>query len=174
MARGPFSQFPDALDPALSLVPYHGDLGLDTGTPQSVYELDKKGLHTYPSADPKRLGPVARIKLTPGQTVRLPDGDGSIRFDGVQRWVKLQVSHQPGKGWALGGVLLGIVGLMASLFIRPRRIWVRAAARDGRTVVELAGLDRSSGGDLADEVDELHRAVLRTVDERETQESTPS
>jgi hypothetical protein len=41
-------------------------------------------------------------------------------------------------------------------------------------VVELAGLDRSSGGDLADEVDELHRAVLRTVDERETQESTPS
>jgi cytochrome c biogenesis protein len=63
---------------------------------------------------------------------------------------------------------------MASLFIRARRIWVRAAARDGRTVVELAGLDRSSGGDLADEVDELHRAVLRTVDERETQESTPS
>ena len=29
MARGPYSQFPDALDPALSLVPYHGDLGLE-------------------------------------------------------------------------------------------------------------------------------------------------
>jgi cytochrome c biogenesis protein len=91
--------------------------------------------------------------------VRLPDGSGSIRFDGVDRWVKLQVSNSPGKGIALGGVLLGIVGLMGSLFIRPRRTWVRVRRRDGRTVVELAGLDRSSGGDLAGEVDELERLL---------------
>ena len=44
MQRGPFSQFPDSLDPALSLIPYHGDLGLDDGKPQSVYELDKSRL----------------------------------------------------------------------------------------------------------------------------------
>ena len=52
---------------------------------------------------------------------------------------------------------------MGSLFIRPRRVWVRVAGRrpedGGRTVVEVAGLDRSSGGDLADEVDELERLV---------------
>jgi cytochrome c biogenesis protein len=158
MQRGPFSQFPDALDPVLSLVPYHGDLGLDAGTPQSVYSLDKSRLETFPNADPK-LGPTARLKLAVGQTVRLPDGSGSIRFDGVDRWVKLQVSNSPGKGIALGGVLLGIVGLMGSLFIRPRRTWVRVRRRDGRTVVELAGLDRSSGGDLAGEVDELERLL---------------
>jgi cytochrome c biogenesis protein len=158
MDRGPFSQFPDALDPVLSLVPYHGDLGLDSGTPQSVYSLDKAGLRTFASADPG-LGPTARLKLTEGQTVTLPGGRGSIRFDGVQRWVKLQVSNSPGKGLALGGVLLGIVGLMGSLFIRPRRAWVRVTRSDGRTVVELAGLDRSSGGDLAGEVDELERLV---------------
>jgi cytochrome c biogenesis protein len=100
--------------------------------------------------------------------VRLPDGLGSIRFDGVKRWVKLQVSHSPGKGIALGGVLLGIVGLMGSLFIRPRRAWVRVTRTTddtgrGRTVVELAGLDRSSGGDLTGEVDELERSI-RTSD----------
>jgi cytochrome c biogenesis protein len=170
MQRGPFSQFPDALDPALSLIPYHGDLGLDSGKPQSVYELDKAGLKTYGNTDPK-LGPVKRIKLTPGQTVKLPDGNGSIRFDGVQRWVKLQVSHSPGKGIALAGVLLGILGLMGSLFIRPRRVWLRVSRDEdgddggegaGRTVVELAGLDRSSGGDLAAEVDELQRLVQHT------------
>ena len=63
-------------------------------------------------------------------------------------------------------MLLGIVGLMGSLFIRPRRAWVRVS-RDGsgRTVVELAGLDRSSGGDLAGEVDELERSI-RTSDAR--------
>jgi cytochrome c biogenesis protein len=161
MQRGPFSQFPDALDPALVLTPYHGDLGLDSGRPQSVYGLDKTKLSAFPNSD-RRLGPEKRVKLSVGQTATLPDGQGTIRFDGVQRWVKLQVSHSPGKGIALGGVLLGIVGLMGSLFIRPRRAWVRVRRADddpGRTVVELGGLDRSSGGDLADEVDELARLV---------------
>jgi cytochrome c biogenesis protein len=161
--RGPFSQFPDALDPVLSLVPYHGDLGLDDGSPQSVYALDKSGLKPFASDD-AALGAQKRLKLTLGQTATLPDGMGSIRFDGVQRFVKLQVSHSPGKGIALGGVLLAILGLMGSLFIRPRRAWVRVtrAGEEGsgrRTVVEVAGLDRSSGGDLADEVDEIERLV---------------
>ena len=174
MKQGPFSQFPDALDPVLSLTPYHGDLGLDSGTSQSVYSLDKSKLKSFPSSDPERLGPNARIKLSPGQTVQLPDNLGSIRFDGVHRWVKLQVSHSPGKGIALGGVLLGIVGLMGSLFIRPRRAWVRVS-RDGsgRTVVELAGLDRSSGGDLAGEVDELERSI-RTSDPAPEHEESPA
>jgi len=169
MARGPFSQFPDDLDPVLSLVPYHGDLGLDGGRSQSVYTLDKSRLSTYRNAD-KALGPVKRIKLSVGQTVRLPHGDGSIRFDGVRRWVKLQVSHSPGKDVALAGVLVGILGLMLSLFVRPRRAWVRVrqdgpgdggvgGPGGGRTVVELGGLDRSSGGDLSGEVDEIERLV---------------
>ena len=161
MERGPYSQFPDAIDPVLSLVPYHGDLGLDSGEGQSVYALDKSDLDTYPSADPS-LGKTARIKLSVGDTVQLPQGQGSIRFDGVDRWVKLQISDSPGKEIALGGVVLGILGLMASLFIRPRRAWVRvnrAAGTPGRSVVEVAGLDRTSGGDLADEIDELERLV---------------
>jgi cytochrome c biogenesis protein len=160
MDRGPFSQFPDALDPVLVLTPYHGDLGVDSGRPQSVYALDKSKLSTFPSSD-SSLGPDKRLKISVGQTVQLPDGQGSIRFDGVQQWVKLQVSHSPGKGIALGGVLMGILGLMGSLFIRPRRAWVRVrrASSGPGTVVELGGLDRSSGGDLADEVDELERLV---------------
>ncbi len=168
MARGPYSQFPDALDPVMSLTPYHGDLGLDSGKPQSVYSLDKSGLKAYPSDDPTRLGPDKRIKLALGQTVQLPDGQGSIRFDKVDRWVKLQVSDSPGKGVALAGVLLGILGLMGSLFIRPRRAWVRVTrTRDGRTVVELAGLDRSSGGDLTSEVDELESLVKNAPTQKE-------
>ena len=172
MNRGPYSQFPDTLDPVLSLVPWHGDLGLDNGKAQSVYNLDKTHLKPFPSKDPKKLGPIARIRLSPGQTVQLANGAGSIRFDGVKRWVKLQVSDSPGKGIALGGVLIGILGLMGSLFIRPRRAWVRVTRRDGRTVVEVAGLDRSSGGgsDLGDEIDDLTRLV---TGEPTTREETP-
>ncbi|MGN6578264.1 MAG: cytochrome c biogenesis protein ResB, partial [Nocardioides sp.] len=72
MARGPFSQFPDALDPVLSLVPYSGDLGLDDGSPQSVYELDKDGLEPFASKDASR-GANARVKLSPGDVVQLPN-----------------------------------------------------------------------------------------------------
>ena len=167
MARGPFSQFPDALDPVLSLVPYRGDLGLDDGRPQSVYQLDKDELRTFESSDAS-LGEAARLKLSPDDTVKLPAGAGSITFERVDRWVKLQVSDTPGKGLALLGVLLGILGLMGSLFVRPRRVWVRASRDpedERRTVVELAGLDRSSGGDLAGEIDELERR-LRPKEDR--------
>jgi cytochrome c biogenesis protein len=166
MQRGPFSQFPDALDPVLSLVPYHGDLGLDDGESQSVYQLDKSGLETFASDDAE-LGADRRIMLRRGETAQLPDGRGSISFDGVQRFVRMQVSNTPGERVALAGVLLGIVGLMGSLFVRPRRAWVRVRPAEDqpdpslprRTVVEVAGLDRSSGGDLAGEVDDLERLV---------------
>ena len=48
---------------------------------------------------------------------------------------------------------------MLSLFVRRRRVWVRATAGDdGRTLVEVAGLARTEaeGGEgLTDEVREL-------------------
>src|ERR671920_2042521 len=135
---------------------YSGDLGMDDGRPQSVYELDTSGLTRFERAS----GEPVRFDLEPGETQALPDGPGSIRFDGYRRWVKLQVSDTPGKGIALSGMVLGLVGLMGSLFVRRRRAWVRVSRRDGRTLVEVAGLDRSSASEgLADEV----RAVAAAV-----------
>ncbi len=84
-----------------------------------------------------------------------PDGLGSVSFDGMSRFVRLQVSETPGSHIALGGTVLALLGLLGSLFIRPRRIWVRARRRGDRTIVEVAGLDRSSGGDLSGELDEV-------------------
>jgi cytochrome c biogenesis protein len=161
MKRGPYSQFPDDLNPVLSLLGYHGDLGLDTGKPQSVYDLDKLHLTVFKKAN----GAADRIDLAVGQTNKLAGG-GSITFDHVDRWVKLQVSNSPGKDIALFGVLVAIVGLLGSLFIRPRRAWVRVSRRDGRTLVELAGLHRSSAGNLGDEIDELEK--LMKLDRKES------
>jgi cytochrome c biogenesis protein len=133
---------------------YHGDLGLDDGRPQSVYELDTDRMEKFTKAD----GSDFRLDLAPGQTVRLPDGLGTVRFNDVQRWVKLQVSHTPGKGIALGGIVAGLVGLMGSLFIRRRRVWVRVApgtagtgGAGGAAYVEVAGLDRSTVAEGLDE-----------------------
>ena len=152
----PYSAFPDALRPVVSLFGYSGDLGMDDGTPQSVYQLETDELTRFERAE----GNPVRFDLELGETQALPDGQGSIRFDGYRRWVKLQVSDTPGKGLALGGIVAGLVGLMGSLFVRRRRAWVRVTPQGDRTLVEVAGLDRSTAADgLQDEVRALAEAL---------------
>ncbi|HSA53652.1 MAG TPA: cytochrome c biogenesis protein ResB, partial [Yinghuangia sp.] len=57
---------------------------------------------------------------------------------------------------ALYSVIAAIAGLVLSLFVRRRRMWVRAVpGGDGRTVVEVAGLTRTEGGGLGQEVQSL-------------------
>jgi cytochrome c biogenesis protein len=47
------------------------------------------------------------------------------------------------------------------LYVRRRRVWIRATeGEDGSTVVELAGLQRSDGGDLEAEVGSISDGVL--------------
>jgi cytochrome c biogenesis protein len=147
----PRSAHPAAANPALALFVYTGDLGLGSGLPQSVFALDKAGLTQVQTADGKPL----RLLLQPGQTAKIPGGAGSISFDGVRQFARFEIGHSPGKMLALGAAVLGIAGLLASLFIRPRRAWVRTRRRDGRTLVEVARLDRVSGADLGADVDQL-------------------
>jgi cytochrome c biogenesis protein len=172
--RGPVSVFPDALDPMLVLTAYHGKPVAETGRPQSVYQLDKSALTQFGDGKCDKL----RFGLRPGQTVTLPEGAGTVTFDSYERWVKLQVSDTPGLKLALGGILLAIAGLMASLFIRPRRTWVRVRTDGGRTVVEVAGLDRSATSSstgaaqsgLSDEVDSIAQSLHQDRAERQEQE----
>ena len=165
----PASVFGDAFDPLVSLFVYTGDLGLDDGTPASVYVLDKANATQVVEDD----GQPFRMDLRPGDTVTLPDDLGTVSFDGLQRWNKIQVSRSPGKMVALAGVVLALLGLLGSLFIRPRRLWVRARRQDdGTTLVEVARLDRSSAGDPEDgaaEMDDVVAALQgRTTKEDES------
>jgi cytochrome c biogenesis protein len=150
-----FSAFGNAVDPLVSMLVYTGDLGMDTGAPQSVYSLDKTGTTMLT----KKNGAPYRIDLRPGDTVKLPNGLGTVSFDGLDTWTKIQISQTPGKWIALTGVVLALLGLLGSLFIRPRRVWVRARREGDGTLVEVAALDRSGGGDVAVVVDELVRAL---------------
>jgi cytochrome c biogenesis protein len=152
--RGPYSAFPDALDPALVLTAYRGNLQMG-GEPQSVYVLEKSKLQQFRQDS----GEPFRLLLRPGKTIDLPNGQGSIRFDGLSRAVQLQISSSPGKVVPLVGVLAAIAGLITSLFIRPRRAWVRVGADDGATVVQVAGLDRVAGGDLAGAVEDIETGI---------------
>jgi cytochrome c biogenesis protein len=148
----PSSAFGNAIDPLVSLFVYTGDVGLDDGSSSSVYVLDKSKATQLTKDD----GQPFRMDLRPGDTVTLPGGVGSVTFEGLERWNKIQISRTPGKLIALAGVVAALLGLLGSLFVRPRRLWVRARRRDdGTTRVELARLDRSSGGDPEAGRDEL-------------------
>ncbi len=137
----PRSSFGDLISPLLSMSLYTGDLG--TGG-ESVYVLDKTNATQVMKAD----GQPFRLDMREGDTVKLPDGLGSVTFEGIERWNKIQISRTPGKLVALAGVVMALVGLLGSLFIRPRRVWVRARRNEeGETVVDLGALDRSNGGD---------------------------
>jgi cytochrome c biogenesis protein len=157
---GPVSVYPGLRLPRAVLTAWTGDLGVDSGTPQSVYSLDKSHLRQVTDGDG---GKVAQ-SLAPHSTMTLPTGE-SITFDGVRRWASLQVARDPGTGPALGAAVLALAGLMLSLFVRRRRVWVRAVAGpDGRTLVEVAGLARTEAeaSGLADEVRELADDIGRT------------
>lgn len=154
-AAGPRSIFPEPRDPALFLTAWTGDLGLDDGIPQSVYRLDISRMTQL-----REDGDLFRAALGVGESARLPGGHGSVTFDGYTRWANFQVSRNAGKEVALASVLCAIAGLTASLFVRRRRCWVRvSAAPGGRSVVEVAGLDRDSGGDLGTEVEQIETQV---------------
>ncbi|QLQ14839.1 MAG: cytochrome c biogenesis protein ResB [Micropruina sp.] len=159
--NGGRSVFPDALNPELFLNAWTGPpRAEETGRPESVYSLDKTGLTQVTTA----TGQKFRMRLAVGATADLPGG-GSITFDSVKRWTKFQVSSTPGLWLVLGSVLVAVAGLSVSLFVRPRRVWVKVVP-DG---VELAGLDRTEGrGGLDDELADLAEALGLSPDDRST------
>ncbi|TDC21528.1 cytochrome c biogenesis protein ResB [Streptomyces sp. 8K308] len=155
--RGPHSTFPDPDNPVLTLTGYRGDLGLDSGLPQNVYQLDTT--HMEQMVD-EETGDVFRFDLRPGESIELPDDQGTLEFQGFERWATFQISTRAGNGWALGGALAAIAGLAASLLLQRRRVWVRAHRHDdGHTVVEMASLGRTESGRIPVELASLAAAL---------------
>ena len=156
--QGPHSIFPDALDPALFANVWYGPPRVETGKPENVYSLDTTGLRQLKQAD----GQPVRIALKVGDGVNLPDGKGSIQLDGWVRWVKLQIGATPGVPISLIALAFAVTGLCLSLFVRPRRVWIRVRGEPGHRVVEVGGLDRADArAGLTDDVAELAAEVSR-------------
>lgn len=143
------SVFPGAVNPRIGMNLWVGDLGVDDGEPQSVYSLDTSTL-TQVKVDGKNF----RVDLAPGQSQDLPGG-GSIEFVDLKQWARFQIGHTPVVWLPLLGVGVGILGLMGSLVVRPRRTWIRARRDGSRTVVEVAALDRVPRDDLPADLEEF-------------------
>jgi len=135
--RGGFSSYPEVLDPRLLISVWKGDLGLNTGVPQSVYRIDTSRM--------ERIGLKALVL-----NESYDFGEGSITFTGWKSWVNLQIINDPGKGYALVGAILAISGLLISLFTRQRRIWIKQGRK-----TQIAGLAKNGIPGLEDEIKKL-------------------
>jgi cytochrome c biogenesis protein len=149
------SAYPDDQNPLLTLQVYTGDLGLDDGVPQSVYTLDTSGLKQIAG----RQSDAASIELKPGQTKKLPGDAGSITFDGVERYVSLDVHHDPSQLWVGGFAVLSVLGLLTSLFVPRRRVWVKVVPRRDDGTGAEPGYDLEYAGLARGEDPNLERAV---------------
>lgn len=139
--RGGFSSYPEVLDPRLLLAVWKGDLGLNTGVPQSVYRIDTSKM--------ERIGLKALVL-----NESYDFGEGSITFTGWTSWVNLQIVKDPGKGFALIGAILAILGLLISLFTRQRRVWVKQGKK-----TQVAGLAKNGIPGLEEEIRELVKEI---------------
>lgn len=149
---GPYSLSPDTLDPQLLLTAWTGDLGLSDGA-QSVYRLDTADMEQVSEGGQ----PFTRA-LRPGETMTLPDGLGSITFDGVARFANFQIAYDPGKEVSLVAATMLLVGLTMSLTIPRRRVWVRVHPTDaGTTGVEVGSYSLTRHDPPQELLDELVR-----------------
>ncbi|BDU08803.1 cytochrome c biogenesis protein ResB [Nocardia cyriacigeorgica] len=155
------SSYPEMTDPAVAVDIYRGDTGLDTGRPQSLFALDQELIRQ------ERLTKEARVNLRPGESTTLSNGT-VVTFDGAEEFVNLQVSHDPAQQWVLVSAVTMMAGLLVSLLVSRRRIWLRvypAEAGAGtvdqrRVVVEMGGLARSDQAGWGGEFDRLRARLL--------------
>ncbi|WP_084956050.1 cytochrome c biogenesis protein ResB [Thermoactinospora rubra] len=151
------SRFPAPLAPELRLMAaFTGDLGTRSGVPQSVYQI----------APPEIMAKLDRIfmgshPLKVGDSFDLPGGAGKIEFTGVKEWITLQIAYDPGRVPALVSAALAVAGIVGSLMIRRRRVFVRVA---GGTA-EAGGLTRTEGSaaGFAEEFADIVRVLSTRV-----------
>jgi len=140
---GAVSVYPELLEPKLLFSIWEGDLGLDTGIPQSIYKIDTTSMTR-----------IALDSLAPGESYSFKGG--SITFEKVEPWINLQIVRDPGKSYSLIGGILALLGLLASLFGRRRRIWIKVST-NGQ--VEIAGLAKTNAAALEIEIARFVSAV---------------
>lgn len=158
------SAYPGLTDPALAIDIHRGDAGLDTGTAQSIFDLDSSLVHSG------QLQKIDRVNLSQNESVTLDDGT-KVTFNGASQFANYQISYDPFQKWVLVSALLMLVSLVGSLVIKRRRIWVRISpAADGGTDIQMGGLARTDRAGWSEEFYAVHRALLELPDPDEVEE----
>lgn len=137
------SASPEVNNPVLGIFIYQGTIN-STGIAQSVYSLDTT-----------KMAQTGQANLQIGQSVTAANGV-TVRFDGWVPWASMQVSHDPTQDYLLLAGVAMVLGLIGSLGVRRRRLWLRITPgadddASSPTVVSVGGLARSDSGNFPGE-----------------------
>lgn len=153
------SSFPAMNDPAVAIDIYRGDAGLDTGRSQGLFSLDRMLIHNG------QLKKLDRVNLRVGESATLDDGT-KVEFLGAKEFVNLQISHDSTQVYVLISALTMLAGMVLSLAIKRRRVWVRIFPTEtGGSRVELGGLARTDKAGWGAEFLDIADSVLEREDE---------
>jgi cytochrome c biogenesis protein len=146
----PFCNDPRLVRPVLVVLAYRGDLQADRA--QSVFTLDRTRMEL--------LGDRPLL-LGPGQSGRLANGM-QVSFVDLKQYSVLTLARDPGVPVVAAAAALLLCGLVPSLYVTRRRVWVRAVpAGPGGTRVELAGLALQGKAAFEDELARLAEQLAR-------------
>ncbi|KAM9863281.1 cytochrome c biogenesis protein ResB [Leucobacter sp. BZR 635] len=148
------SNYPDLENPVLTLDAFAGDLGVDDGVPQSVYSLETGKMEQLTG----RAIEKPSIELRPGESADLPNGLGTVSFEAVPRYASFDVMQNPFQIGILIFALLSLGGLIWSLFVPRRRLWVKAIPTADGVLLQYAGLARGDDPSLDRAVEDLREA----------------
>jgi cytochrome c biogenesis protein len=131
---------PRLVNPVLVVVPFSGDLKASRA--HSVFSLDYSG-----------LGPPGKPLILPvGKSGRFPDGI-TVEFPSLRQYTIITLARDPGVP----------VGLIPSLYVTRRRVWLRATPAENGARMELAGLALQGKLAFVDEFRDLAREVEREL-----------
>jgi cytochrome c biogenesis protein len=140
---------PRLVNPVLVVVPFSGDLKASQA--HSVFSLDYSG-----------LGPPGKPLILPvGKSGRFPDGV-TVEFPSLRQYTILTLARDPGVPVVAVAAGLILIGLIPSLYVTRRRVWLRATpTAGGGARVELAGLALQGKLAFVDEFRDLAREFER-------------
>ncbi len=138
---------PRLVNPVLVVLPFKGNLNASQA--HSVFTLDFSGLRA--AGNP--------LILPLGKAGKFADGL-QVEFPKLQQYSVLTLASDPGVPIVALAAGLILLGLIPSLYVNRRRVWLRATAvEEGGVQVELAGLALQGKMAFVDEFKELARDV---------------
>jgi cytochrome c biogenesis protein len=146
----PFCNDPRLVRPVLVVLAYQGDLQATRA--QSVFTLDRT-----------RLEPLGDrpVLLAPGQSKKLANGM-VVSFTDLRQYSVLTLAQDPGVPVVAVAAALLLLGLVPSLYVTRRRVWVKVTPSGaGGARVELAGLALQGKAAFEGELARLAEQVRR-------------
>jgi cytochrome c biogenesis protein len=133
-------------DPYIRYTVYLGEIA-DPATSN----LDTTGLHREGRGDLHAAGT---------STLDLPGtGDLRLSFPELRHYSVLLVSRDVGIPVVLAAAILVLVGLIPSLYVSRRKVWIRAEAAPGGALLKIGGFSLQRKDSFEEEFDRIVRAI---------------